>query len=134
MTDWNTQIIEEFRANEGRVGGPFEGGTLLLIHHKGARTGTERVNPLAYLPDGERMVIVASAGGAPKNPDWYYNVKANPRTTAEVGTQTIPVEITEIVGDDYADTWTRLVQVMPGFGEYQTKTSRRIPLLAVTRA
>ena len=132
MTDWNTQIIEEFRANGGKVGGQFEGGTLLLIHHQGARTGVERVNPVAYLPDGQRMVIVASAGGAPKNPDWYHNLKAHPRTTAEVDTRTIPVEVTEIIGDDYADTWKRLVQVMPGFGDYQANTSRRIPLLAVT--
>ncbi len=131
MSDWNTQIIEEFRANEGKVGGPFEGGTLLLIHHRGARSGIERVNPVAYLPDGERMVIVASAGGAPKNPDWYHNLKAHPRTTAEVGTEDIPVRVEEIVGDDYADTWARLVKVMPGFGEYQTKTTRHIPLLAV---
>jgi deazaflavin-dependent oxidoreductase (nitroreductase family) len=134
VTDWNAQIIEEFRANGGKVGGQFKGGNLLLIHHKGARTGTERVNPVAYLPDGDRMVIVASAAGAAKNPDWYHNLKANPRTTAEVGSQTIPVEVTEIVGEDYDDTWARLVKAMPGFGDYQTKTSRRIPLLAVTRA
>jgi deazaflavin-dependent oxidoreductase (nitroreductase family) len=134
VTDRNTQIIEEFRANGGKVGGRFEGGTLLLIHHKGARTGTERVNPVAYFPDGERMVIVASAAGAAKNPDWYHNLKANPHTTAEVDTETIPVEVTEIVGDDYDDTWARLVKAMSRFGDYQTKTSRRIPLLAVTRA
>jgi len=134
VSDWNTQIIEEFRANGGRVGGRFEGGTLLLIHHRGARSGVERVNPVAYLPDGDRMVIVASAGGADHNPAWYHNLKANPRTTAEVGTETVPVEVTEIVGDDYDDTWARLVAAMPGFGDYRTKTSRRIPLLAVTRA
>jgi deazaflavin-dependent oxidoreductase (nitroreductase family) len=134
VSDWNTQIVEEFRANGGKVGGRFEGGTLLLIHHRGARTGAERVNPLAYFPDGDRMVIVASAAGAAKNPDWYHNLKANPRATAEVGTETIPVEVTELVGDDYDDTWARLVQAMPGFGDYQTKTSRRIPLLAVVRA
>jgi deazaflavin-dependent oxidoreductase (nitroreductase family) len=131
VSDWNTQIIEEFRANEGRVGGQFAGGTLLLIHHKGARTGIERVNPVVYLPDGERMVICASAAGAAKNPDWYHNLKANPQTTVEVGTRTVPVTVSEIVGDDYADTWTRLVKALPGFGEYQTKTSRRLPLLAL---
>nr|BFE58896.1 nitroreductase family deazaflavin-dependent oxidoreductase [Dactylosporangium thailandense] len=133
MSDWNTQIIEEFRANGGRVGGPFEGGTLLLIHHRGARTGTERVNPVAYLPDGDRMVIVASAAGADKNPDWYHNLKANPDTTAEVGTATVGVHAEEILGDDYAATWKRLVARMPGFGDYQTKTARRIPLFALTR-
>ncbi|GAA3454531.1 nitroreductase family deazaflavin-dependent oxidoreductase [Dactylosporangium matsuzakiense] len=106
---------------------------MLLIHHRGARTGVERVNPVAYLPDGERMVIVASAAGADKNPDWYHNLKANPDTSAEVGTETLDVRAEEILGDDYASTWERLVAVMPGFAEYQTKTSRRIPLIALTR-
>ena len=76
VNDWNKQIIAEFRANEGKVGGPFEGATMLLLHHVGARSGTERVTPLVYFPDGDRMVIVASAAGAPKNPDWYHNIKA----------------------------------------------------------
>jgi deazaflavin-dependent oxidoreductase (nitroreductase family) len=133
VSDWNTQIIEEFRANGGKVGGRFEGGTMLLIHHRGARTGTERVNPVAYLPDGDRMVIVASAGGADKNPDWYHNLRANPDTTAEVGTEELDVHAEEILGDDYTATWERLVARMPGFGDYQTKTSRRIPLVALTR-
>jgi deazaflavin-dependent oxidoreductase (nitroreductase family) len=133
VTDWNTQIIEEFRANAGQVGGRFAGGNLLLIHHKGARTGTERVNPLAYLPDGDRMVIVASAGGADKNPDWYHNLKANPDSIAEIGAETVAVRVAEITGDDYTQTWERLAKTMPGFGDYQTKTTRRIPLLAVTR-
>ena len=133
MSDWNAKIIDEFRANEGKVGGQFEGGTLLLVHHLGARTGTERVNPVAYLPDGDRMVIVASAGGADKNPDWYHNLKANPDTTAEVGTEELDVHAAEILGDDYTATWERLVARMPGFGDYQTKTSRRIPLVALTR-
>jgi deazaflavin-dependent oxidoreductase (nitroreductase family) len=133
VTDWNAKIIEEFRANGGKVGGQFKGANMLLIHHQGARTGTERVNPVVYLPEDERMVIVASAGGAPKNPDWYHNLKANPRTTAEVGTETVPVEAVEIVGTDYEDTWAKLVKAMPGFGDYQTKTTRRIPLFALTR-
>jgi deazaflavin-dependent oxidoreductase (nitroreductase family) len=134
VSDWNEQIINEFRANGGKVGGPFKGGNLLLIHHTGARSGVERVNPVAYLPDGDRMVIVASAGGAPRNPDWYHNLKAHPRTVAEVGAETVPVEVSEIVDDDYRDTWERLTRLMPGFADYQTKTSRRIPLLAVARA
>ncbi|WP_433604035.1 nitroreductase family deazaflavin-dependent oxidoreductase [Dactylosporangium sp. CA-139114] len=133
MSDWNTQIIEEFRANGGKVGGRFEGGTLLLIHHRGARTGTERVNPVAYLPDGDRMVIVASAAGADKNPDWYHNLKANPDTTAEVGTETVDVHAEEILGEDYTATWERLVARMPGFDDYRKKTTRRIPLFALTR-
>jgi deazaflavin-dependent oxidoreductase (nitroreductase family) len=133
VSDWNTKIIEEFRANGGKVGGQFEGGTMLLIHHRGARTGTPRVNPVAYLPDGDRMVIVASAGGADKNPDWYHNLLANPDTTAEVGTEKLDVHAGEILGDDYAATWERLVARMPGFADYQTKTTRRIPLVALTR-
>ena len=91
MNDFNAQIIEEFRANEGRVGGPFEGGTLLLLHHVGARTGTPRVNPLMYRRDGDRYVVFASKAGAPTSPDWYHNLKAHPNTTIEVGTDTIDV-------------------------------------------
>ena len=91
MSDWNPSIIEEFRANEGRVGGMFEGAPMILIHHVGAKTGTERVSPLVYFPeDGGRMLIIASKGGSPTNPDWYHNLKANPRINVEVGTQTFP--------------------------------------------
>jgi deazaflavin-dependent oxidoreductase (nitroreductase family) len=133
MSDWNTKIIEEFRQNEGRVGGQFDGAPMILIHHVGAKSGTERVNPLVYFPDGERIVIIASAGGAPKNPDWYHNLKANPSTKAEVGTETFGVEAVELDGDEYADLWSRITAKMPGFADYQTKTTRRIPLLALNR-
>jgi deazaflavin-dependent oxidoreductase (nitroreductase family) len=133
MSDWNTGIIEEFRANEGRVGGQFAGAPMILLHHTGARSGTERVNPLIYVPDGDRMIIVASAGGADKNPDWYHNLKANPRTTVEVGTETFGVDAVELTGDEYARMWAGIVEKMPGFGDYQTKTTRTIPLLALTR-
>jgi deazaflavin-dependent oxidoreductase (nitroreductase family) len=90
-SDFNAQIIEEFRANEGRVGGPFEGLPLLLLHHTGAKSGKRYINPLAYQADNGRYVIFASKGGAPTNPGWYYNLRANPDTTIEVGTETIPV-------------------------------------------
>ena len=133
MSDWNTQVIEEFRANEGRVGGQFTGATLLLLHHVGARSGTERVTPLVYFPGNDRMVIVASKGGAPDNPAWYHNLKANPETTVEVGTESVPVKAVELTGDDYDRTWDEIVAKMPGFGEYRTKTTRRIPLLALHR-
>jgi deazaflavin-dependent oxidoreductase (nitroreductase family) len=129
--DWNAAIIEEFRANEGRVGGPFEGGTILLLHHKGARTGTERVSPLAYFADGDRKIIVGSAGGSPKNPDWFHNLRAHPHTTVEVGTETVPVVATELTGDEYAEVWERVTTAMPGFADYQKKTTRRIPLMAL---
>jgi deazaflavin-dependent oxidoreductase (nitroreductase family) len=133
MSDWNTKIIEEFRQNEGRVGGQFTGASMVLIHHVGAKSGTERVNPLVYFPDGDRMIVVASAGGAPKNPDWYHNLKANPRTRAEVGAETFAVEAIELTGDEYADAWSRITAKMPGFADYQSKTTRSIPLLALNR-
>ena len=134
MSDWNTRIIEEFRANDGRVGGPFAGAPMILIHHTGARSGTERVNPLVYFPDGDRFVVIASAGGAPKNPDWYHNLKAHPRTTVEVGAETFAVDVQELTGDERSAVWQRVVAAMPGFGAYQEKTTRQIPVLALTRA
>ncbi|HXV91847.1 MAG TPA: nitroreductase family deazaflavin-dependent oxidoreductase [Pseudonocardia sp.] len=133
MSDWNQKIIEEFRANGGRVGGPFEGAPMILIHHIGARTGTERVSPLVYFPDGDRMVIVASKAGAPTNPDWYHNLKAHPRIQVEVGTETFPVEVSEVEGEEREELWVRIVERMPGFGEYQAKTSRTIPVLSLKR-
>jgi deazaflavin-dependent oxidoreductase (nitroreductase family) len=90
-SDRNKHIIDEFRANEGRVGGRFEGRTLLLLHNKGAKSGEERINPVAYVRDGERFVVIASKGGAPTNPNWYYNLLANPQVTIEVGTETFNV-------------------------------------------
>jgi len=132
--DWNAKVIAEFRANEGRVGGPFEGGNIVLLHTIGRKSGVERVNPLAYFPDGDRYVIIASKGGAPTNPDWYYNLLANPRVTIEVGTETFEADAVEITGEDHDLLWKRIVDVMPGFGEYQKNTERIIPLFALTRA
>ena len=131
--DWNQKIIEEFRANAGKVGGYFEGAPMVLIHHIGARSGTERINPLVYLPDGEDMVIAATKGGAPKHPDWYHNLKAHPRIVAEVGTETFPVEATEVTGEARDQLWHRLVEMRPGFGEYESKTTRVFPLFRLTR-
>ena len=132
-SNWNQKIIEEFRANEGKVGGYFEGAHMLLIHHIGARSGTERVNPLAYLPDGNDMIIAATKGGAPKNPDWYYNLKKHPRITVEVGTTTVPVDATEVTGAERNELWRRLVELRPGFAAYETKTSRVFPMFRLTR-
>jgi deazaflavin-dependent oxidoreductase (nitroreductase family) len=135
MSYWNEKIIEEFRANEGRVGGPFEGAPMILIHHIGARSGTERVTPLVYFPqDDGQMVIIASKAGAPTNPDWYHNLKANPKIDVEVGTETFPVEVGEVVGEKRDEIWSRVVDAMPGFGEYQVKTDRKIPVLVLQRA
>lgn len=132
--DWNQKIIDDFRANEGRVGPPFEGASMILIHHLGAKSGIERVNPLVYFPDGDRMVIVASKAGAPTNPDWYHNLMANPRVEVEVGTERFPVTVTEVTGGERAALWARVVERMPGFGEYQNGLARTIPVLVLERA
>jgi deazaflavin-dependent oxidoreductase (nitroreductase family) len=134
MSDWNTQIIEEFRANEGRVGGPFEGAPMILIHHIGAKTGTERVAPLVWVPqDDGTLVIIASKGGAPTNPDWYHNLKANPKIDVEVGTETFPVLAEELTGAERDEVFDRAATERPGFREYQEKTSRVIPVFRLTR-
>ena len=131
--DWNQKIIEEFRANGGKVGGYFEGAHMILIHHVGARSGTERVNPVTYLPDGDDMIIAATKSGAPTNPDWYYNLKKHPRIDVEVGTETFLVEATEVTGEERDGLWARLVELRPGFAAYETKTSRIFPMFRLTR-
>jgi deazaflavin-dependent oxidoreductase (nitroreductase family) len=137
MSGWNTSIIEEFRKNEGRVGGGFEGATLLLLHTEGRRTGKERVNPLAYLPDDGRWVVFGSKGGALTDPDWVRNLDANPDTVIEVGTETIPVRATKILREEPErdELYTRQVARMPGFGEYEEKTKgiRKIPVIVLER-
>lgn len=131
---WNQGIIDEFRANEGRVGGPFDGAPMILIHHIGAKSGTERVVPLVYFSqDDGSMVIIASKGGSPTNLDWYHNVKANPKFTVEVGTETFRVHAEELSGPERDEIWSRVVAESPGFGDYQTKTTRLIPVLRLTR-
>jgi deazaflavin-dependent oxidoreductase (nitroreductase family) len=130
--DFNTQVIEEFRANEGQVGGMFENMTLLLLHHTGAKSGTNYVNPLAYLADGDRYVIFASKAGAPTNPDWYYNLKANPEVTIEVGTDTLGVQAAEATGDEHDRLYTTQVDRSPQFAEYQEKAGRIIPVVVLT--
>ena len=137
MSSWNANIIEEFRKNEGRVGGGFEGATLLLLHTTGRRTGKERVNPLAYLPDDGRWVVFGSKGGALSDPDWVRTLEANPDVTIEVGTDTIPVRATQILREEPErdELYTRQVARMPGFGEYEEKTKgiRTIPVIVFER-
>lgn len=128
----NAPIIEEFRANGGRVGGMFEGTTLLLLHHTGVRSGREHVSPLAYLRDGERYVIFASKAGAPTNPDWYHNLKAHPAVTIEVGTDTVPVVASEAAGEERDRLYQAQVERSPQFAEYQRKTERTIPVIVLT--
>jgi deazaflavin-dependent oxidoreductase (nitroreductase family) len=135
VNDWNRKIIEEFRENDGRVGGMFAGAPMVLLHTIGARSGEKRVNPLVYFPgeDGT-MTIVASAGGAPRHPAWYHNLRANPRTEIEVGTERVPVVARELEGEERATVWKRIVAERPGFGEYQEKAGRVIPVVELTRA
>jgi deazaflavin-dependent oxidoreductase (nitroreductase family) len=135
VNDWNTNIIEEFRANEGRVGGRFEGAPMLLLHHKGAKTGTERVNPLACQPlDEDTWAVFATKGGAPTHPDWYFNLKANPAARAEIGTQTIDVNAHVAEGDERERIWEKQKKLMPGMAEYEQKTTRKIPVIVLKRA
>ena len=130
--DFNARIIEEFRANQGRVGDPFAGSTLLLLHHVGARSGKDRINPLAYNRDGDRYVVFASKAGAPTNPDWYHNLKANPNVTIEVGTDTITAVAGEATGDERERLFAAQAERSPQFAEYQRKTDRVIPVMVLT--
>ena len=134
MTDWNTNIIEEFRTNEGRVGGPFEGRPMLLLHHFGARTGTERVNPLAYQDLGDGSIAVfASKGGSDTNPDWFHNLVANPRARVEVGTESWDVVARVAEGDERERIWESQKRLMPGFATYEERTPRQIPVIVLDR-
>jgi deazaflavin-dependent oxidoreductase (nitroreductase family) len=133
--NWNTKVIEEFRTNGGKVGGQFEGGTLLILHTIGAKSGQVRESPVAYFAqDDGSMVIVASKAGLPTNPAWFHNLKANPRFEVEVGTATVPVVAEEITGAERESKWTEIVAKAPGFGEYQKQTTRIIPLVRLTPA
>jgi len=133
MNDWNQQIIAEFRANEGRVGGPFEGAPMVLVSHTGARSGTVRTTPLMYLPDGEDIVIFASKAGAPDNPDWFHNLVANPEATAEVGSDTVQVRARVAEGTERDDLWTRQKAAYPQFQGYEDATDRIIPVVVLER-
>ncbi len=131
--DFNQSIITEFRANGGKVGGPFEGASLLLLHHTGAKSGTERVNPVAYRTVGDDMAVFASKAGAPTNPDWYHNLLAHPETRVEVGTQTVPVVAREAKGDERTTIWEAQKKDAPGFAEYEAATKRKIPVMILER-
>jgi deazaflavin-dependent oxidoreductase (nitroreductase family) len=133
-SDYNTKIIKEFRANQGRVGGPWAGITLILIHHIGARSGIERVTPLAYHPQpGGRFAIWAANGGSPTHPNWYHNLKANPKIPVEVGTQAFTVLAQELHGTARAELWPKLVSAYPQLADAQAKTGRQFPVFLLTR-
>ena len=131
MADHNTPIIEEFRANHGKVGGFFEGATLLILHTKGRRSGKPQTVVLNHLQDGDRFVVYGTKGGAPTDPDWVANVLTDPSPSIETGAETIPVRATEITGPERDELYARQVELRPVFGTYPGKTSRVIPVIAL---
>lgn len=131
MSDHNTSIIDEFRANGGKVGGPFQGANMLILHSTGAKSGQDRVHPLVYQDAGNDVVIFASAGGAPRNPSWYHNLLANPAATIEIGTETVPVRARVTEGAERDRLWTRQKELAPGFADYEARTSRQIPVIVL---
>src|SRR6476660_4676405 len=130
--DINRKIIDEFHANNGKVGGRFEGRPLLLLHTRGARSQQERINPVAYTKDDDRLVVIASKGGAPTNPDWYYNILANPVVTLEVGTEQVQARADVAEEPERTRLYDRMVEIMPGFDEYRRRTQRVIPVIVLT--
>jgi deazaflavin-dependent oxidoreductase (nitroreductase family) len=124
--DWNQKIIEEFRANGGNVGGQFEGAPMILVHHFGRKSGTERVNPMMYQAVDGGYAVFASKAGAPDNPDWYHNLIANPATTAEIGSDTLAVTARDATGDERNRIWERQKHDYPGFADYETKAAPRV--------
>jgi deazaflavin-dependent oxidoreductase (nitroreductase family) len=133
VSDWNKKIIEEFRANDGKVGVHFVNNTLLLLHTTGAKSGKERVNPLVTFEDGDRLVVVASKGGGPSNPDWYYNILANPEVTVEYGTEKFPARATITSEPERTELYEKMESKMAAFSEYKVKAGRVIPVVTLSR-
>lgn len=133
VRDWNRRIVDEFRENGGRVAS-FAHQPLLLLHHRGAKTGIERVNPLAYQELDHGYAVFASKGGAPTNPDWYQNVLANPDVAVEVGTETVEVRARVADDEERERIWEEQKRRNPGFADYERKTTRRIPVVILERA
>ncbi len=134
LKNQNAAIIEEFRANGGKVGGPFEGATLLLLTTTGAKSGQQRVNPTMYFPFDGKIFVVGSYAGADVDPAWAHNLRANPRAHIEVGTDSYDVTARELPRDQRDELWPKVVAAAPGFGDYESKTSRVIPLFELQRA
>jgi deazaflavin-dependent oxidoreductase (nitroreductase family) len=134
LDDFNRGIVEEFRANGGVVGGPFEGGSLLLLHTTGAKSGKPRLSPLAYLTVDGKMLIIGSYAGAPRDPAWVHNLRANPRARIEIGTDAYDVNVRELPPEERDATYPKVTEAAPVFAEYQANTTRAIPLFELTRA
>ncbi|SDT59062.1 nitroreductase family deazaflavin-dependent oxidoreductase [Actinoplanes derwentensis] len=138
MSDWDDKIIEEFRANAGHVGGPFAGAPMLLVHHQGRKSGRDFVSPMMYLPhesDSDVVYVFASKAGAPENPGWYHNLVGAGQGTVERGTETYPVQVRDVTGDERDRRYSEQATLYPGFAEYEKKTAgiRTIPVLELTR-
>ncbi len=131
--EFNRKLIEEFRANGGKVSGMFAGAPLLLLTTTGARTGQSRVAPLAYSTDNGRFVVIASKGGAPTHPDWFHNLRANPQVTVEAGTEAFPARATVVEGAERQRLFDQMAAQMPGFAEYQRNTTRKLPVIVLER-
>ena len=132
--DFNSKIIEEFRAKDGRVGGPFEGAPLLLLHTVGAKSGQERVNPMMYLTVPGGYAVFGSKAGADTHPDWYHNLVAQPAVRAEIGTETLELTARVADGDERERIWTEQKTAVPGFADYEQQTSREIPVVILEPA
>jgi len=134
MSDFNKAIIDEFRANNGKVGGYFAGANILLLHTVGAKSGQARTNPMVYVTDGDRLVVIASKSGADRNPDWYYNLLANPNVTVELGTERFQARATAVTEEpERSRLYAKMVEHRPAFAEYEQKTSRKIPAIILER-
>ena len=138
LDEFNRNVVEEFRANGGKVGGPFAGGQILLLHTTGAKSGAARLSPLAYLTVDDKMVIVGSYAGAPKDPAWVHNLRANPRARIEVGTDAGEITANDVTAREFPDderdaAYPKVVEQAPVFADYQANTTRRIPLFELVR-
>jgi deazaflavin-dependent oxidoreductase (nitroreductase family) len=133
MSDFNQQVIEEFRGNQGKVGGGFNGAPMVLLTTTGAKSGQRRTTPLVYLSEGDRVYIFASKAGAPTHPAWYHNIVANPRVSVEIGADKYDADAVVVTGPEHDRLFAAQVAVMPGFGEYQAKTTRVIPVVELRK-
>jgi len=133
MADWNSRTIEEFHANGGKVGGVWEGRPLLLLTTSGAKSGKRHTTPTMYLRDGDRLLVFASKGGAPTHPDWYHNLRTHPHVTVEVGGETYEATATVLTGEERDRLYARQAELYPQFADYQKKTTRKIPVIALKR-
>ncbi|HWJ98066.1 MAG TPA: nitroreductase family deazaflavin-dependent oxidoreductase [Acidimicrobiales bacterium] len=134
VNEFNRGIIEQFRANDGKVGPPFEGAPLLILHSTGAKTGKDRLAPIVYQPVGDAWAVFASKAGAPDNPDWYHNLVAEPAARIELGSDEVEVTARVLQGDERAEIWEKQKQLMPGFADYEAKTDRVIPVVLLERS